>query len=392
VTAPFPLLRQYGGRAVAPLAGRVRVVEGRFADDSGLIGMYGISEFSAVHLVRRGDEGEIERRYDRAAAARRNVVRVFAMARNLFDLSPSQPGYWTAMDRAVTLGAQRGLRTEKCLFPDAQLVIPSMADRRALVRDFAAFCREHPTVIPSLSNEPGNNGFVSEVDPDLLELADIFAEAFGSRAFSIGDPGDVVTSEEGGEPLAGYFRTLAAHSDILLLHDSRDEDPGRFARWVDHLKGLDDFRSRVRPGVAFWHDEPMGMAGVRDVPLPNGRTYRRENRPEALVAAACVAAITQTGFTTHYISEQNDTIPGLEESAIAADIPQTPAWRFINAGIGGSPVTGFSGFEKVRPSTDGHQAWACAYGLQKGAITWAPGFRAERVFNGNNVEVWRATR
>ena len=79
-------------------------------------------------------------------------------------------------------------------------------------------------------------------------------------------------------------------------------------------------------------------------------------------------------------------------SAFAADIPHGPEWQFINAAIGGSPVVGYDGFEKVRPMTNGPEAWACAYGLSKGTIRWADGFRPEKVYNGANVEVWKASK
>jgi hypothetical protein len=150
------------------------------------------------------------------------------------------------------------------------------------------------------------------------------------------------------------------------------------------MKGLTDFRDDEQiAACGLWHDEPMGIA-------EHFEPERRDNRPDALVAAACCSAIFQVAFTTHYISEQSDAIPGLLESAIAADIPHGPEWRFVNAAIGDSPVVGFSGFEKVRPCTNGQQAWACAYGHQKGTIHWADGFRPVMVYNGPNAEVWKA--
>lgn len=391
----FPAAAAYpsGASASGGIAGRIVVLAGRFANDRGFLGIHALSEFSAGYHVATNNDGEVVRRFERGVANRRNVARVLMMAANLFDLSPRRPGYWDAMAKMTELAASVGLYVEPCLFADAQTVLPARADRQALVRDYAAFCRAHVNVIPQLSNEPEFNGFRGATDPELLDLAESFASVYGSRDFSIGDPKDFVESESGGEPLAGFLRKLATICNILQYHDDRGEDAGRFARWVDHLKGMDDQRGLVNSKTAaYWHDEPMGMAGVPDVPLGNGRSYHREARAEALVAACCVAAITQTGFTTHYISEQHDTVPGLEASAIAADIPQTPDWRFINAGIGGSPVVSFSGFEKVRPSTNGRDAWACAYGKQKGSLTWASGFQPERVFNGSNVEVWRASR
>lgn len=387
----LPEARVFGGAATAkPISGRVIVLSGRFANDLGFIGIHFISEFSAGFLFQNGRDSEALRRFDRAAAARRNGVRTLGMASIMFNYSPSNPGYWKNQQRMVEEAASRGLYTELCLFADAQVVMPRHEDRKLLVRDYAQFCREMTSIVPQLSNEPAQNGWSGATDRELLELGDIFANAYGNKDFSIGDPPDETTTE-GGEPLGGYLETLAKHCWILQIHDSRQEDNARYARWVDHLKGFTDYRDRVK-GCVLWHDEPMGMAGVRDVPLPSGRTYRRENRADTLVAAACVAAITQTGFTTHYISEQNDEIPGLMESGIAADIPQGPQWRYINAGLGGSPVTGFSGWEKVRPCTNGVEAWAAAIGMTSGSITWDRGFVAECLYRTPHVEIWHAKR
>lgn len=375
------------------LYGRIRVESGRFRDDLGFLGLRFLSEFDAVHRIRTSDEADIVRRLDRAAAAKRNGVRVLMMARNLFDLQPSQPGYWSAADRAVTFAWERGLYSELCLFADAQHVMPAHADRIALTRDFAAFCREHETVLlPQLVNEPTFNGFESAVDPRLLSLADLFKAEVGHLDFSIGDPMDEVTDESTGEPLGAALRTLAAHSNVLVLHGDRKEDSAIYARWVNHLKGFEDFRSHVRQGVALLHDEPMGMAGARDVPLPNGHTYRREDRADALVAAACVSAILQIGFTTHYISAQDDRVPGLMESAVAALIPQRPDMRYVNAGLPGSPIVRFNGWDKVRTCTDGVEGWAVAYGVRKGALMWGDGWRVELAHGSEHVELWRAVR
>lgn len=372
------------------LHGRIRVEAGRFRDDHGFLGLRFLSEFDAVHRMRIGDEANVIRRFDRAVAAARNGVRVLMMGRNLFDLQPWQANYWSAIDRAVTLARERSLYAELCLFADAQHVMPAHSDRKALVHDFAVFCREYETVLPQLVNEPAFNGFESAVDPRLLDLADLFATEVGHRDFSIGDPVDKVTHESTGEPLASALRTLAQHCNILVLHGDRKEDPAVYARWVNHLKGFDDFRSRVRSGIALHHDEPMGMAGIRDVPLPNGLTYRREDRADALVAAACVSAVLQIGFTTHYVSAQDDHIPGLMESAIAGQIPQRPDMRYINAGLPGSPVVRFDDWDKVRTCTDDREGWAVAHGQRKGRLVWGDGWRPELAYGTDHVELWRA--
>ncbi len=375
--------RKIGGVAVN---GPVLVSQGRFLNDAGWLGIRCLTEFSGPFCCISGNEDDLQRRLDRAVSSRRNAVRYLLMAEHLFQFRPNMIGYWAAIDRATALAHDRGLYVEACLFADAQIVLPNHADRKALTRDYAHWCKARPEAIPQLSNEPFKNGWTGATDPKLLELADIFNGIYRSDAFSIGDPQDIVESEANGEPLRGQLNLLAHSSDILVLHGDRTVDPSRYARWVDHLKGFTDFRNdpQIRD-CGLWHDEPMGMA-------EHFIAGRRDNRPEALVAAACCSAIFQVAFTTHYISEQDDAIPGLMESSIAADIPHGPSWRFINAAIGGSPVVGFDGFEKVRPMTNGQEAWACAYGHNKGTIHWADGFRPEQVFNGTNVEVWKAQK
>jgi hypothetical protein len=369
----------------AALNGFVRVSQGRFQNDAGWLGIRCLTEFSGPFCCISGNEDDLQRRLDRAVGAGRNAVRYLLMAENLFQFRPSMLGYWEAIDRATALAHDRSLYVEPCLFADAQIVLPSHEDRKALTRDYGQWCKARPEAIPQLSNEPFKNGWTGATDPQLLELADIFASAYGADAFSVGDPQDIVT-DEAGNPLRGDLQLLSHSSDILVLHGARDHDPSRYARWVDHLKGFTDFRNDAQiRACGLWHDEPMGMASTF-------QPGRRDNRAEALVAAACCSAIFQIAYTTHYISSQDDVIPGLQESAIAALIPHGPDWQFINAAIGGSPVTGYDGFEKVRPATNGNEAWACAFGLSKGTIHWAEGYRPERVFNGANVEVWRASK
>jgi len=382
-----PLIVPYGGSSGGgSISGFVRVEDGRFRNDAGWLGVRALTEFSMPYLCSINRHDEVARRLDRAVATRRNCVRYLLMAKYLFSFTPGQFNYWQSIERAVDMANDRGLYVEGCLFADAQELLPFHHDRVALVREYAGWCSDRPGVIPQLANEPFKNGWESATDPKLLELAREFAAIYKSRQFSVGDPVDFVTSESEGQPLRGELNTLARTSDMLVLHGDRHHDPARYARWVDHLKGFTDFRDdpTIRR-CGLWHDEPMGMASVF---VPG----RRDNRAEALVAAAACTAIFQMAFTTHYISEQDDLIPGLEESAFVADIPHGPDWQYINAGVAHSPVTGFDGFEKVRPCTNGREAWACAYGHHKGTIRWADGFTPTRVFNGANVEVWRATK
>jgi len=108
----------------------LQVREGRLRNEAGWLHWSGLSEFSAVHLVRTGQEVELVRRLDRARAAGRNGIRVLMMAHNLFDLAPSMVGYWSAANVVVQLAQARGLYVEAVGFADAQTVMPDAGSRR----------------------------------------------------------------------------------------------------------------------------------------------------------------------------------------------------------------------------------------------------------------------
>lgn len=357
-----------------PTIGRLRVDRGRLFDVVGQrwIGWHGISEFALIYLAHAGREGEAIRRLDRAAGAGRNGVRVLGMARHLFDLRPSMPGYWASVERVVQLARDRGLYVELCWFADAQDVMPERADRHRFAQAVAAFCHAHPTVIGQVANEPFKNGWASATDPALFAVANILREGAPETLWSLGDPVDVVDDPTTGQPLRGALEELAERSDILVLHGERKRRDDRFAGWVDHLKGFDEVYENPRQR-ARWHDEPMGAASAY-------QDGRRDHRPTAHLAASLTCAVLGMGFTYHYISEQDDAVPGLSLCAAAALVPQAPDFRFRNAGTGGACVTSFAGYDKVRTCDNGREAWAVAYGQNRESeIRTAEGWRVADV-------------
>ena len=366
--------------ALTPL----RVEQGRLRNDHGWLHWRGLSEFSALHLVRTGSEGELIRRLDRAQACGRNGIRVLMMARNMFDLAPSMVGYWLAADRMVALAEAHGLYVEACLFADAQDVMPDAHSRQVLTLAFAAWCREHPTVFPQLCNEPFKNGFTGATDPELLALADQFAANYG-KPFSIGDPQDVVDDKATGEPLRGALTTLGQRSAVLVLHGERKAQDARWAPWVDHLKGFDEVYHNGT-GTYRIHDEPMGAASVTI-------DARRDSRGEAHLAAALVCAVMGVGFTYHYISEQDDATPGLERCVGQMLVPASPDFIFRNAGTPGACVVAFEpGLDKIRTCDNGHEAWAVGYGHAPAGVTWAAGWSPQIITRTEHVILWMATR
>lgn len=372
-----------------PLLSRLAVKDGRLHDGTAYLGWRGVSEFDAIHRVRHAMTKDIERRFDRAAANGCNGVRVFGMARNLFDLHPAMLSYWDALEVVVLFANARGLYVEFCLFADAQMVMPRHVDRVQFTLDMAKFCKGRPGVIAQLANEPRKNGWAEADDPALFDLAHVFKSVAPDVLLSIGDPADYVKKGEEPEPLQGRLARLAKASDILVLHGERKSQDSRYAGWVDHLKGFHGVYSNPLRRYRI-HDEPMGAAGV-------SIDSKRDHRPGAHRAAALVCAVMGIGFTYHYISAQDDATPGMDGQKFAAMIPQTPDFHFRNAGTTGSCVDAFKGWDKVRTCDNGREGWAVAYGPPEQAserrITWASGWRHDyTVAVDPDVHLYRAVK
>ena len=384
-----------------PLAGRLRVEHGRFRNDRGWLTWHGISEFSFIHLMRTGREDELIRRRDRAVAVGgRNVFRIFMRAVNLFDLHHRQPGYWEAVDRVLSLNSEVGAYTELVVYCDAKDM--PHAERRAYLDEALSRFAARPEVVWQLSNEPWQNGFSGTDDPQLLELAELLAARLGHRDFSIGDPRDGDDPDASKETIEAAKR-LARRCNIIPLHSSRmggaNPQPTRLRRHVDHLEGFYDVLAACRsvnPNIAGVHDEPMGYASRQHVPLPNGRTYEREYDPEVALMAAATAQFAGTGYTYHYVSEQDDGTPGLDLiGQVLVGIPADPSWSYRNDSWDGSATRGFTWQGgKVRTWTNGHEAYVLGYGLVKGEITWANSFTPDGPprYDGVRVQLRHAVR
>jgi hypothetical protein len=365
-----------------PILARLSVSGGRLVAGGQPFALHCISEFSAAHLCRTNQEGEFVRRLDRAHAAGRNAIRVLSMAEYLFKLQPTQAGYWAALDRMVALAGQREMYVCLDAFADAQVVMPSAADRASFLKDWAAFVLAHPNVLPSMVNEARKNGWSEADDPALLQLAAQFKSKAPGIAFSISDPLDGDTPEESAETTR-ILKMLAGLAPIAVLHPSRKEDITIWRRWLNHERGF----AEVDLGGCFkFVQEPMGAASTR-------QPGRRDNDPEAQLVGACIAAVCQMGYCYHYISEQDDAVPGLNLLRYANLIPQRAGMSPRNAGTGGAPVGAFMGYDKIRCCCDEREAWAVGYGadVRNGQAEWQ-GWQPHEIYRSRNVVLWQAER
>jgi hypothetical protein len=366
----------------APAFARLSVSGGRLVRDGQPFALHAISEFSAAHLCRTNQESEFIRRLSRAHANGLNAIRVLSMADILFRLNPRQTGYWAALERVVRLSAERSMYVCLDAFADAQIVMPNVAEQRDFLTDWAAFVVAHTNVLPNLTNEARKNGWSEADDPALLQLAAQFKSKAPGIAFSISDPLDGDTLEESAETTR-ILKMLAGLAPIAVLHPSRKEDITIWRRWLNHERGF----AEVDLGGCFkFVQEPMGAASTR-------QPGRRDNDPEAQLAGACIAAVCQMGYCYHYISEQDDAVPGLNLLHFANLIPQRAGMSPRNAGTAGAPVGAFTGFDKIRCCTDGREAWAVGYGpdVWDGRAEWLGNWRPIEVYRGAHVVLWRAS-
>ena len=367
-----------------PLAGRIRTGAGGLSNDAGPWRWFGLAEFDLIHLARTGQREVATARLDDALRAQVKILRVFATAERLFMLTPTMVGYDDALRWLLGEMTARGIYMEFSVFQDAQLLYPTNAGREQVLRTLLASYKAEPGIVWALANEPSFNGWDSATDPDLLALAEILAAQLGHRDFLIGDPPDGDNEDASAETIA-ESKELARHCNLLCLHSSRKggaapDGNSRLRRWIDHLEGAADIVSACKgsnPTVYLVHNEPMGHASQRFVPIGGGRTYEREYDPDCAIAAGLTAIFSGLGYTYHRIAAQDPGTPGLEElGSLLAEIPVGSPWAYRNDGWNGSPTNGFTWQGKVRHWTNGQQAHSLAYGLDRvGTETWVNGYR-----------------
>jgi hypothetical protein len=362
----------------------------RFKNADGWWPWRGVSDFNTTSYVLQGRVSDVARRFDVYMAAKRNVVRTMGMLSwNDWAFSPRDLDYWEALDQVHRMAVERGMNLELCCFADAQVVVPDASERKHMLGDFCDFILEHPGTIPQLANEPFKNGWSSAIDPALLELADQMAAHLGHKHFSVGDPQDGDDPDASADTTAALI-ALSQTSNLTVMHPSRMEgDSSRWRRWVDHLEGFTDVLPQQSAGTTLCLDEPMGAA----------LTYqpgRRDNDPDAHVAAQMVALCCGFGYTYHWLCEEvSDAaqLPGL--LAMAAFIDQVPAditWSYRNDSWAGSPTHGYNVLGKdgkVRSMVNGSNFWTVAYGeLDFNSINWVKQPQ-ETVYNGQRCKIYR---
>jgi hypothetical protein len=372
-----------------PIEGRIRVVSRRFQHEAGWFPWRGISDLSAISYVKRGVPTQLAERLDNYRSSFRTVVRCCGMLSwSGNDFSPRESGYWQWLEDTYSLITARSMYMELCMFADAQIIVPDPNERKAWLDQFANFIKSHEGVIPQIANEPFKNGWSGALDPALLDLAERLASALGHRDFSIGDPQDGDNPDASAETTAACIE-LSKRSNIVPMHPDRSQhgDQSRWRRWIDHLEGFTDVLSQLSGQATIVLDEPMGAG-------PEYIDGRRDNDPDAFVAAQTVGLCTTMGYTYHWIVEEglnSGSLPGVKPDFLP-HIPVSSDWSYRNDSWAGSPTNGITWTGKtgkMRSLVRGNQAWTVAYGEGDwNSVKWRDGYHPTVVYVTPRCCVW----
>lgn len=266
--------------------GRISASGTRFVQaDGSPFDWRGITAFRLAEQVARGREREAAAYLDWAAARGVTVVRVLAMARHLFALTPEDGR--RALPRLLDLAADRGIHVEIVALADtAELTI----DLDAHVRAVGAIAAAHPNALVEIANEP----FHPTQHASLHDRATL-----ARLATLIPDPVMVAFGSDTPDTSGG--------GDYVTVHMPRGERPG------DHVKALEKAGDLVtRYGRPVVSDEPIGAGPVLD-------PGRRDNAPERFRAAARATRAAGMYATFHYESGLHARIPqGVELASFEA--------------------------------------------------------------------------
>ena len=255
--------------AAAVLAGapaqHLKISGTQFLDEKGAPFQWrGISAFRLLEFVAHGREKEADIYLAWAASKKLNVVRVFAMADGIFQLSPADGQH--ALPRLLELAAKHGIYVEVVALTGTAVI---KVDMPQFVKAIGEICARYPNAVIELSNEPGHPTQSKTIhEPAYLKsLVDLVP---AQVPVSLG-------SVDYGEGF-GAGRYITWHAP-------------RSANWhLEIAKGADIAKRFGKPVVS---DEPIGAADAR---VPG----RRDNDPARFRVAGAAARTAGIGSTFHY--------------------------------------------------------------------------------------------
>jgi len=329
----------------------------------------GISAFRLLDQIAHGREGEAIAYLEWARARKVTIVRVLAMAKHLFQLSPADG--LKVLPRLLTLAAERGLFVEIVTLADTADTSIDLAKQVAAI---AAIAAAHPNAIVEIANEPWH----PTQDPRLHDPA--FVKVLADLV-----PGQVpvaLGSIEGGD---GY----AAAGRYVTWHSPRSNAADGWGHVLELASGAALVTRWQRPVIS---DEPVGAA---DTLVPG----RRDNEPARFAAAAALTRIAGLGGTFHYEGGLQARIPAGKElecfeawsKGLDAVASMPEGGRFLTSGDL-QPIADVSGARAVFGRFFDREVWVVLVDPGVVQIDWKATWREASRAGLPGVLVVRATR
>ena len=286
----------------------------------------GVTAFALLDQVADGREDQARAFLVWARDTGFTVVRVLAMARWLFDLSPEAGR--AALPRLFELVRDADLYVELVALADTR-AFPGL-DLRGQVRAVGAQCAAVEHCLLEVANEPYHGTHVEGLTP--ARLADLAREVPGPVLVALGSAADDESRE-----------MAIAPADYVTVHLDRGRDAWNMVRRVRELELLS-----ADTGLPVVDDEPDGFGEAEWVTRVDGTPYRRQVRPELAFGMGVLGRVFEVGSTFHCEAGLTATVPGPVQQAAAAAfvagariVPDDQVLSFRNAGWPGSPVSRF---------------------------------------------------
>jgi hypothetical protein len=297
-------------------------------------------------------------------------VRVLAMAKHLFELSPERGR--AHLDDLLKRAARHNLHVEIVALADTASYDVAPADQVSAIGAIAA---RHPNAVLEIANEPYHPTQRPEVQ-ERKRLAEWLS--------LVPPPVPVAT---------GADDTFDDSSDgeFVTFHFSRSSGQGG---WGHVLALAEGHAVRQRLGKPLINDEPIGA----------GATYhpgRRDDNPDRMRAAALLTRMTGMGATFHYEGGLQARIPeGVELACfnawqeawvhLPADVEEKGTFRRAGSNGAAATVSGASGSWEVQR---GNEVWLLIAGASSGVqVTWAAGWREAAPITWSDSQLRRAAR
>lgn len=258
----------------------------------------GVTAFRLLEMVAHGQEEQVESFLTQASSAGITVVRVLAMAYNLFKLDPND-GY-AALPKLLQLAAKHGIYVELVCLADT---VNYELNYLAHLSQIAACNEPSHNLIAELANEPNH----PTQKPDLADAAYLkrLATIFGPTPVPVCLGASHAADDESGVYFGGAYVTVHA--------DRTDGDNGW--RWVRHCREIQAQRD-----------------GTHHKPAVNDEPRRDDLGADKHLALGALMAMWNVGDTVHLGSLLQGVWPTGDE--LTALQWRARGWQFVGDLVG----------------------------------------------------------